>query len=117
MPIIIGKLRERVKLQARGTYQTPSGASYTSWSDVATFWGRMEPRASKEVQAAMRDTALDIWTLTCRFRDDITLEKRIAWIKNSVTRYFNIIGVQNADERSMNLMITLEELSPTAEVT
>lgn len=65
-----GKLRHRVKIQAKTLTQDPvSGAMAESWSDVATVWASVEPLSVRDLIAARANQSEMTARVTIRHRE------------------------------------------------
>lgn len=93
----IGQLDKRVTLQQES--QTPDGGGgYSlSWSDVATFWARVEPLSGQEELQAMSLEATITHRIWFRKRDDVQANMRITLGSRVFTVWSPPVNVDEAD--------------------
>jgi SPP1 family predicted phage head-tail adaptor len=101
-----GKLRHMATLQSRGEARDPAyGAQADSWTDVASVWMAFEPMGGKEANASGSIRSQSLFRITLRYRSDVTPKMRIRFRD----RIFNILNVDNTDERNRELTLTASE--------
>lgn len=103
----IGRLRERVAIQAMSVTQNTSGELIETWATAATVWASVRPGAINErFSAAAGQRASEIThTVRIRFRTDITPKKRLLW----ETRELEILGQMDPDGKRSDLVIMCKE--------
>ncbi len=89
----IGDLRHRLTLEDQSQTVSGSGAITTTWTFVATIWGRMEPASTRVQLIAGRDESWFDWIATVRYRPDVTPQMRIRWSG----RIFDVQAYENED--------------------
>lgn len=83
-PVKIGDLRHRITFQSEN--KTPDGyRGHTStWNDVVTVWGKVEPVSGREYYYANQLKNAISHKITIRFRPDITAELRAVFEKRTM---------------------------------
>lgn len=109
-----GDLRSRITLQTRGTSQDNTGQQVNTWTDTAIVWAAIEEAGTKELLAAQAFNTSVTHTVTIRYQRQFADPKvmaamRIKWNKDGVTRYFNIKGSKDNEERRRYLTLDVEE--------
>ncbi len=74
-----GDLNERITIQQNTPTQDAFGAEVASWSTVATVWAQVIAQSGSEQIAAGVGVATTIYTVTIRYRDDVTTQMRILY--------------------------------------
>lgn len=101
----IGELRHRVTVQSLSNASDSQGGVATTWSDLVTIWGLLEPTKSYEKFFADRIDFRRTHTCIIRHRTDITTAMRLSFD----SRLFQIKGIRRPDERKFFLLLDLEE--------
>jgi SPP1 family predicted phage head-tail adaptor len=101
----LGRLRQRVDLQAKVRTVSSSGSVSEAWTTFATVWARMEPLSSKEVMAAGRAVGEIVYRVEVRFRSDLDEAERLIWNGKN----HDIVPPRNTDERNQRLVFLAVE--------
>jgi len=101
----IAKLRHRLTIEQLSNTPDSQGGFATTWSTLATVWGKVEPVKSSERLFAQRIEYQRSHVAWIRNRSDVTTSMRITF--NS--RTFQIKGVRRLDEKRFWLILDLEE--------
>lgn len=101
-----GDLRERVTITLPIDGRDSVGGLVRSWSPLATVWARVKPMSEREQWHREQIQSTAQWAITIRYRDDVTTKQRVSWRG----RRFEVVGVQNADERRRFLRLACDEL-------
>lgn len=100
-----GRLRHTLYLQSQASsYGNPG-----TWSNVATNpLVRCDMKHSKATEPTGQsgERALSGLVVTMRYRSDVTTAHRFS---DGGTRFFDIVGVINKDERNRELVVNVEE--------
>jgi len=105
----IGMLRHRVTLQAEVETADGYGGYALAWSDVSTFWARVEPLSGEERLTAMALEGRTTHRIWFRRRSDVTAEHRIV----HGSRVFSLHSPPvNADERDRFQYVEAQEGGP-----
>ena len=97
-----GKLRKRLIIQQRSSTQDQYNQPLTTWSDVATVWGSIQPLTGRELIAGQAVNSEISHLVEIRYMPGITAAMRISY--NG--RFFNITSPP-INENERNRMITL----------
>lgn len=100
-----GELRQTLYLQS----QTSAYGNPGAWSNVATnplVRCSMKHTSAKEPEGRSGERAQAGLTITMRYRADVTTSHRFF---DGTSRYFDITGIMNTDERNKQLVISVEE--------
>lgn len=99
----IGRMRERVTIQAPGTGMNSLGEISVEWSDAAVVWAKVEGLRAREILQAMQANTIVSHKVTIRFFDGITHEHRLIWRG----RKMEIVSVtEKMDRQFHELMVT-----------
>lgn len=103
--ISIGRLRQKVTLEKASETADGAGGCAIAWSSLASFYADIRPQGADEAyrQGKVQDKLTH--RIYCRYRADIKTEYRLKY----ETRYFNIKGIKNIDERDRFLELTCSE--------
>ena len=101
----VGAMRERITINSQAQTVDAAGQISTTWTAGATVWARMKPMTAREVQLAGRDEGTRGYTMTIRYRTDITTNSRVVWR----SRNFDVQGVLDRTEQRQFLEIDLFE--------
>ena len=101
----IGKMRQRVTIQARASTQSGTGQPTGAWSTVATAWASIEPLSGREQLAAQAAQSETTHRVTMRYRSGITTKMRISF----GGRLFNITSVRSLEERGRVMILDCTE--------
>lgn len=101
----VGRMRERITIQAENPSADNYGGYSLSWSDVTTVWGRVQPLRGAEQYEAMRTEAQTQYTIRIRYYSGLTEKHRF----KLGTRVFNIRAILNTDEHGMYQECLCEE--------
>jgi SPP1 family predicted phage head-tail adaptor len=106
MPMI-GKLRQRVALQARTQAPTGSEAIADSYATVATVWAEVEQLEGAVFVAGQQTEERATHKVTIRNRTDLEAWRYLLW----GTKRMKVIETRAADDRRRFLDILAEELT------
>jgi len=106
---MIGKLRERVTIEQPTRASDGQGGYTETWSTLATVWAAIKPVTARETYFGHKLEHRVTHKITIRYRSDIAIQMRIA----QGTRYFQIHGYKNVDERNRFLELLCEEGAPS----
>lgn len=101
----IGKARRRVSLQAPTASKNSYGESVNSWSDVAQRWALIEPLTGRELWQAQQVQADVSHKVTVRNFPGIKSDWRVIY----KGRVFNVVFVQNPEERGRIVVLYCQE--------
>jgi SPP1 family predicted phage head-tail adaptor len=102
-----GELRHRVSLQTNGgTSVDAYGARAQSWTTTVTVWAAVEPLHGNELFRAQQVQAEA--TSRIRLRGGVTLTPQSRILFGA--RVFEVLSVQNLDERGQELQAICKEL-------
>jgi SPP1 family predicted phage head-tail adaptor len=104
----IGRLRQRITIQAYVVTRDSFGAEEPTWTDVATVWASVTPVSGKEYFASAQVSAEVSTKITMRYRSGITPKMRVVF----GTRIFEISSVLNFEERGIELNLMCKESVP-----
>jgi|TARA_Y100001938_G_C8075672_1_gene425901 SPP1 family predicted phage head-tail adaptor len=109
----VGKMQHRLALQSPSRTTDGGGSGRTTFSTIATVWGRIEAKGGAERFFGDQNEGRTTHTITIRFRRNITIKNRIVYQFTSdnvlYTRTFNIKRVENKNERDKYLELFCEE--------
>jgi SPP1 family predicted phage head-tail adaptor len=104
--IAAGKLRHRIKLQSKSEIRNDHGEMEDSWTDVATVWARVTPKAATEAMESLQSVGRLTHEITIRARAGITSNMRALF----GTREFYIDGPpRNTNERGVEMVMDCRE--------
>ncbi|MFZ3035381.1 MAG: phage head closure protein [Parvibaculum sp.] len=101
----VGELRERVTIERATRLADGVGGATSSWSELATVWASVIPLSGREVATGERVEAHQSYTITMRYRDDVTTAMRAIW----KGRTLNIRSLADPDSRRRRLVLNVEE--------
>lgn len=99
-----GQMRERVTIQQENETSDGGGGYSVAWIDVASVAAQVRPLRGKEQLEHMQMQDSTLFTVTIRYRSDVTPKMRLDWIGTIL----NIRAVINPDQRRRFLEITCE---------
>jgi SPP1 family predicted phage head-tail adaptor len=109
----VGKMQHRLALQKPSRTDDGGGSGRTSWSTLATVWGRIESQGGAERFFGDQNEGRTTHLITIRFRRGLTIKNRIVYQFTSenvlYTRTFNIKSIENKGERDKYLELKCEE--------
>lgn len=92
--IKIGKLDRRITFRTATETQSTSGATVSTWADVATVWANVTSNGSGNEKFVMeKETSFNRKFFTIRYRTDIT-EKMILFFES---KEYDIKSIQEVD--------------------
>jgi SPP1 family predicted phage head-tail adaptor len=107
----IGALRHRVIIENPGTAVADLDGGYTEVQTAAVpspIWASIVPATARDLErvvaSAVQSTATHV--VTVRYHPAITTKTRLRF----GSRVFAVTGVQNQDERNLELKLTCEEI-------
>jgi SPP1 family predicted phage head-tail adaptor len=119
-----GKLRRRVDLQALTAPEAANAYNEkppTNWQTIATVWAGIEPQTGREVFASGQVQADTTHRVTLRWHAAVANAERLLvhdpkapaspGFPQGGFRVFNILDVQNLDERDRTLVLTCKEIT------
>lgn len=96
----IGELNEQITIQQQVEgANDPAGYPTITWSDYLTCFAAIRPLKSRERFRADRFISEDFRFFVIRWVSGITHTMRISYNDGTSTRYFNIRGIVEIDER------------------
>jgi SPP1 family predicted phage head-tail adaptor len=104
---MIGKLDQRITLQAVSTASDGGGGLVETWADFASgpnMWAQVIPRAGKEGEDGGAINASGVWSFIIRYRDDVTERDRIVWGGEP----YNIRRVARSSGRGREAYLTID---------
>ncbi len=104
-----GRLRHRVTVQQKSVARTSSGAENVTWTNVGTFWARVQPLQGREYMEG-RAQASDISTrILLRFQPGTTFTDamRATWDGHT----YQVVSVIEPDEARRELVLMCRELT------
>lgn len=106
----IGAMNRLITIQTRAgtnSYGQPGGP----WSDVVTLWAKIEHLTGKEVVNQAEYTAEITDRFTLPFVPGIEPRMRVSYTDaNSKTHFYDILFVQNVEERGFFLELLAKEI-------
>ena len=102
----IGKLRHPLILQAETQTQGATGEVTYSYATVTTVWGSLSPISGRELEQAHQISEEITYKAIIRYYSSLTSEYRIS----HDSRTFEIMNIQNADERDIYQLLLLKEV-------
>lgn len=103
----IGRMRDRVVLEAPLRVPDGAGGVIESWIEVAVLWARIIDRAGAEVFAADGISGTLTHDIVLRPHPDLVPRNRIT----SVNRVYHILAVRRSDEPANRVTCLCEERS------
>ncbi len=104
---MIGKLRHSITIEALTRAADDMGGETRTWTTFVTTWSEISPAGSAERYFGQQVQQIISHKITMRYQAGITSKMRVLF----GTRYFQIHGVKNLDERN----VVLEEIKREAE--
>lgn len=101
----LNELRHRVTIQSLTNTPDNQGGFSTSWTDLATVWGKLEPVSANERLFGERVEYQRSHKCVIRSRSDVVASMRITFD----SRTFQIKGVRRVDEQRFFMLLDLEE--------
>lgn len=86
---MIGKLRNRLALQAPIFTETTNNGMVKTWGTQFSLWGNLRAVTGSEQPIGEGETTLTNWEVTIRYRNDINTEMRFVYDN----RFLNIKAV------------------------
>lgn len=106
-----GPLRDQIEVLEQRNERDAGGGNTVRWEPVATVAGRVEPLSSRErminAQVQGRTTA----RVTLRYFPGLTVRHRLAKVETDSRRTFEVIGVLNPDERRIEHVCDVVEVT------
>jgi len=100
-----GTLRNLITIQTPTETFDTAGELVQSWADYVSVWAEIVPLVGREYWSARQVNAETTGKLRIRYFSSITPKMRIKF--NS--RYFNILGIINVEERNEEMVIYYSE--------
>ena len=100
-----GLLRHRVTIQTFTEARDIAGGVVRTWADSATRWAQVQPLTGREYFDAQQVKSDVTHMVTMRKYTSVTTTNRL--VHNS--RNFNILSVQNIDERGKKMVLMCKE--------
>lgn len=75
--VAAGDLRHRVQIQQQVTTRDSDGVAQTTWEDVATVWGSVEPLSAREFIQSGQTQAAVTARITIRYRAGLLPSMRL----------------------------------------
>lgn len=99
-------MRDRLQLQSESRTSDGGGGFATTWSTLATVWGRVVPRRGAERREADRVEDATVVEFEIRYRTGISAAQRLVHVPTGDT--YNIRSVINPDARRRFLRLVCE---------
>lgn len=100
-----GILRHVITIQQATSSISDSGAVTNSWADVCTLRAQVEPQGGSEVLLAGVYTPQATFYVTARFWPGLDTSMRV----NFKGRLFNILNIENYQERNIWMSLLVQE--------
>ena len=104
--MLAGRLRHRLVFENESLAADGQGGSTRTWGTRATVSGSIKPLRSEERFYNEQLNANGTHEVVIRYRSDIEASDRISFD----SRYFQIVGIINPNERDRQLVITCKEI-------
>ena len=104
--MLAGRLRHRVEFQNESLSSDGQGGSTRTWATRATVSASIKPLRAEERFYNEQLQHNGTHSLLIRYRSDIEATDRVKY----GSRYFQIVGILNPNERNRQLVITCKEL-------
>ena len=104
-----GQLRYSVTIEQQVTTRTSSGAQAETWTTFATVFAGLQGVSGQEYLAAGKLVADANMRIRIRYVSGLTPEMRIKFIDGSSTRYFDILDIDDKDERHREMELLCKE--------
>jgi SPP1 family predicted phage head-tail adaptor len=104
-----GAMRHSITIKVRPTTQNSYGEEITNilqWNDFVTRYASVSPVTGREFYAAQQTNTKVSTKFTIRFIPGITAAMKVVY----GVRTFNIISVQDTDERHITITLICEEV-------
>ncbi len=102
----VGQLRHLVELQNYSTtVNSDYGEPVKNWTKIAYAWANIKPVSGQVKEQGNRETASVTHSIVIRYNADLDENCRIKW----EDRIFEIIAVQNYQERNIFMIVTAQE--------
>lgn len=109
-PLISGRLRQRVTLQAATETADGYNQPIQTWSDVATFWAEVSPLTGNEAVNVKQIWATATHKVRLRYQGSsisFSPTRRFVLVKDG--RILNIVNANNVEERNRAYEILCQE--------
>ena len=101
-----GALRHYITIEQSTESFDANGELVNTWADYVSLWASIEPLVGREYFTAKQFSAETTGKLRMRYFAGITAKMRIKF----GTRYFNITGISNIEERNKEIVIYYQEV-------
>jgi len=105
--MLAGRLRHRLEFEKSSLSSDGQGGQTRAWSTRATVSGSLKPLRAEERFYNEQLNHTGTHEVVIRYRDDLESSDRIKF----GSRYFQIIGIMNPNERNRQLVITAKEIN------
>lgn len=105
-----GTLRRQVVIEQPSGAQNGLGEPAQSWSEVATVPAHIEPMGGREALVAGQLNAMSSYAIRLRFYPGLSTRMRVRY----GDRVFEIVTVQNVDERNREIVLSCIEIATNA---
>ncbi len=76
----VGKLRQRVRIEAAGETLDDYRAPVQTWAEEATVWADVTLVKGDEIEQAGRVQEVSTYSVVTRYRPGLTSKKRLVWL-------------------------------------
>ena len=104
-----GLLRNKIIIQSPTESRDTIGGVTKTWATFAEAWASIEPISQREFDRSDQTRADASHKIVIRFVSGVLPTFRVAWTVSGTTRYFNIVGIANTDERSKTITLMAME--------
>lgn len=108
----IGMMRHKITIEVPSTSSDGQGGfTRTGWTTKYTAWAFIEPLSANQRIFADQKAMAVSHKITLRYRKDQSpdVTMRVNYTQGSTTRYFQITGLMNVDERNRYLTLLCKE--------
>ncbi|HWD12975.1 phage head closure protein [Pseudochrobactrum sp. sp1633] len=100
-----GQFRSLLSLQENQPVFNDTGGYLEQWTEIATLWGRIEPKQSGSQVFAGQHIPHVTHLITIRYRSDISSPMRLT----RGGRVFTVLGLHDPDESQRYLICSVRE--------
>ena len=100
-----GQFKIFLSLQENRPLFDDSGSYQEQWTEVATLWGRIEPKKTGSQSFALQAIPNLTHRIITRYRSDIAVSMRLT----QGTRHFIVLGLHDPDESQRYLICSVRE--------
>jgi SPP1 family predicted phage head-tail adaptor len=107
-------MRDLVTIQTRAGTPDGQGGLTEAWTTVDQVRANVRGHSGTETFVVGQQTYSVNFTISMRWRSDLTPAKRLLWLDGAVTRTLDIVSVVNPDGLHVEALITAVEHTPAA---